>query len=192
MFLHWGRIGTLTGDSRIYEKRSAKTAIEFFEEKFLAQTGNEWDNRDHFKKLPGKYYMVELEGNEIIDEASNALVPAGVSIPKPVLGAAQACTLPEAVQDFVKLIFDADMMKKTMEGMNMDIQKMPLGKLSRRTINEVRSTHTHTHAHALNSRTYNTSLGLCGAHRASKPSQRRGCQQLEGRRADLRRQQSLL
>ena len=38
----------------------------------------------------------------------------------------------------VRLIFDADMMKKTMEGMSMDTQKMPLGKLSRRTINDVR------------------------------------------------------
>uniref|UniRef100_A0A669DU38 Poly [ADP-ribose] polymerase n=1 Tax=Oreochromis niloticus TaxID=8128 RepID=A0A669DU38_ORENI len=41
------------------------------------------------------------------------------------------CTLDEATQSLIKLIFSNDMFKEAMECMNLDIKKMPLGKLSK-------------------------------------------------------------
>ena len=64
-FASYGRVGVAhIGDSKIYQK-TEKTAIEAFEEKFIKFTGNKWEDRDRFKKKPGKYFMVELDdGNE--------------------------------------------------------------------------------------------------------------------------------
>jgi hypothetical protein len=57
----YGRVGTDIGDKKKYEKRSEKSAIETFSEKFFERTGVSWDDRNSFKKLPGKYAMVELD-----------------------------------------------------------------------------------------------------------------------------------
>ena len=40
------------------------------------------------------------------------------------------------VQDFVRLIFDQNMMKKTLESMNVDVTKMPLGKIKKSQIKD--------------------------------------------------------
>ncbi len=42
--------------------------------------------------------------------------------------------LPDQVQDFLKLIFNMQMMKKQMVEIGYDARKMPLGKLSKETV----------------------------------------------------------
>uniref|UniRef100_A0A8C1J4Q5 Poly [ADP-ribose] polymerase n=1 Tax=Cyprinus carpio TaxID=7962 RepID=A0A8C1J4Q5_CYPCA len=44
------------------------------------------------------------------------------------------CTLDEATQRLIRFIFDNDMFKEAMTSMNLDIKKMPLGKLSKQQI----------------------------------------------------------
>ncbi|XP_053152143.1 protein mono-ADP-ribosyltransferase PARP3 isoform X2 [Hemicordylus capensis] len=44
------------------------------------------------------------------------------------------CTLNKATQDLVSLIFSNDMFKEAMQTMNIDVKKMPLGKLSKQQI----------------------------------------------------------
>lgn len=49
-------------------------------------------------------------------------------------GATAKCTLPKETQSLVKLIFDNDMFKNAMKSMEIDVKKMPLGKLSKSQI----------------------------------------------------------
>ncbi|NXF06816.1 PARP3 polymerase, partial [Smithornis capensis] len=44
------------------------------------------------------------------------------------------CTLDKATQDLVSLIFSSDMFRDAMQNMNIDVKKMPLGKLSKQQI----------------------------------------------------------
>ncbi|KAM9655147.1 protein mono-ADP-ribosyltransferase PARP3 isoform 2-T2 [Morphnus guianensis] len=44
------------------------------------------------------------------------------------------CTLDKATQDLVSLIFSSDMFRDAMQTMNIDVKKMPLGKLSKEQI----------------------------------------------------------
>ncbi|XP_068014046.1 protein mono-ADP-ribosyltransferase PARP3 isoform X3 [Melanerpes formicivorus] len=44
------------------------------------------------------------------------------------------CTLDKATQDLVSLIFSSDMFRDAMQTMNIDVKKMPLGKLSKQQI----------------------------------------------------------
>lgn len=46
----------------------------------------------------------------------------------------EKCTLDKSTQSLIKLIFDHDMFKEAMANMEIDIKKMPLGKLSKSQI----------------------------------------------------------
>eukprot|EP00727_Mastigamoeba_balamuthi_P006585 m51a1_g2547 hypothetical protein (922) ;mRNA; f:294859-298552 len=142
-WIHWGRTGTYgQGDTRSYNGLGEQGAIERFREKFHDCTGVDWDDRQWFEKQPGKYFMVDLDdGNEAAAdlaeiearrEAKRAKVDpsaAAAAAPKD-----EAEVLDERVRSFVQLIFDPDMMKRQLEEMEVDIKKMPLGKISKTQI----------------------------------------------------------
>lgn len=47
------------------------------------------------------------------------------------------CSLDPVTQELVKLIFDNDMFRETMQRFDIDVKKMPLGKLSKTQIAKV-------------------------------------------------------
>lgn len=113
-------------------------AIKQFEKKFKDKSGHAWTNRlDPPKK--GKYTFIERNYEESSDEeedlpgagsrrASKASL-ASQSSSKPVESA-----LPRAVQGLMALIFNQDFFASTMLEMSYDANKLPLGKLSKRTL----------------------------------------------------------
>eukprot|EP00656_Telonema_subtile_P047814 TRINITY_DN5535_c0_g1_i3.p2 TRINITY_DN5535_c0_g1~~TRINITY_DN5535_c0_g1_i3.p2 ORF type:complete len:425 (+),score=95.24 TRINITY_DN5535_c0_g1_i3:1373-2647(+) len=96
-------------------------------------TGNHWDNRANFVKKSGKYSLVDQAADQDSDpeelEAMEGAQPETVLERIDSTAALSPCT-----QKLVMTIFDAKMMSASLQSMKIDSQKMPLGKLSRKTI----------------------------------------------------------
>lgn len=122
LFSAWGRIGTKIGDTSTSSYSSVDAAILAFQHSFFEYTGNKWGMP--FKKIPDKYSVVEVE---YCDADMNRQMELSSSIPS---------ELDQEVQDLMKIIFDVNAMKQTMIEFKLDMEKMPLGRLSRKQLEE--------------------------------------------------------
>eukprot|EP01112_Ceratiomyxa_fruticulosa_P015741 TRINITY_DN4671_c0_g1_i1.p1 TRINITY_DN4671_c0_g1~~TRINITY_DN4671_c0_g1_i1.p1 ORF type:complete len:930 (+),score=212.19 TRINITY_DN4671_c0_g1_i1:193-2982(+) len=139
-FIKYGRVGTDVGDQKTYEFRSEKGAIEEFEGKFYEKTGNRWSERGNFVKKGGKYFMVDLddgaeEEKVVLKRQKTEGESSGSSGPSAPIKKPES-ELDERVQNLMRLMFDTEMMKKTLVAMEVDIKKMPLGKISSKQIKQ--------------------------------------------------------
>uniref|UniRef100_A0A8C3VNE4 Poly [ADP-ribose] polymerase n=1 Tax=Catharus ustulatus TaxID=91951 RepID=A0A8C3VNE4_CATUS len=123
----WGRVGEV-GQSKLMPCASLEAAKKDFEKKFREKTKNSWATRENFIAQPGKYTLIEVQPGSGQEVEVALRVKAG----RP--GRVLPCTLDQATQDLVSLIFSSDMFKDAMQTMNIDVKKMPLGKLSKQQI----------------------------------------------------------
>lgn len=88
---------------------------------YADKTGNDFRNRNNFVKVPGRMYPIDVQydGGDELKESKYDNVPS---------------KLDPAVQKLIQLMFDVDTMKKTMMEFHIDMEKMPLGKLSLKQI----------------------------------------------------------
>lgn len=144
-FFKWGRIGGSAGSSTKTSPGSLNAAIASFEEKFLDKTGNSWKDRKAFVKKAGKYMILEMEADDKNSvsapqktEDDAELIPSYLD-PR-VQGPSLTCQMHRApcpdttFSDLVKLIFDVDMLTKQMMSLQIDVRKMPLGKISKQMV----------------------------------------------------------
>ncbi|KIH52282.1 PADR1 domain protein, partial [Ancylostoma duodenale] len=89
---------------------------------FLEKTGNAWKHKDNFTKQPGLMDLIETDFTEIEDVKTSDITPGSKT------------TLDPAIKDIILMIFDMEQLKKTMLGFQIDLDKMPLGKLSKKQI----------------------------------------------------------
>jgi len=115
-FIRYGRIGE-PGKSSIDTYQTNEEAKNAFEKQFKTKTGNNWSNKNSFIKKEGKYFLTET-----IYEVDKTAI---VEIKK------EPSKLNERVQQLIKFISDVESMKKTLIELNIDLKKMPLGKLSK-------------------------------------------------------------
>jgi poly [ADP-ribose] polymerase 1 len=128
VFRKWGRLGDDSiGGTKVTDYPMSSAAKREFEKTFKDKTGNEWKDRKSFKKVYGKFLPLEIDFSD-----DSVKAPDGSSLPTQGYTGA----LPAATQDFVRLVFDIKAMNDALKEMEIDTQKMPLGKLSRNTINE--------------------------------------------------------
>ena len=119
---------------------------------FLEKTGNNWEHRSHgFVKQPNKFYPLEID-------YSNTGEGEGEDSAVSLKGVGSQSLLHPAIQDLVRLFFDVENMKKAMMEfevcpscvniavrwcgsvcVQIDMKKMPLGKLSRRQMHSAYS-----------------------------------------------------
>ncbi|RWS28966.1 Poly [ADP-ribose] polymerase 1-like protein [Leptotrombidium deliense] len=125
VFRSWGRIGTDIGGNKVEKFKNKDDAIENFESVYLDQTGNEWTERKGAKKVPGKYYPIEISYKD--EKQVETKLEVGKSC------------LPLPVQELISLIFDVQKMREQMVEFNLDLNKMPLGKISKKQILEAYS-----------------------------------------------------
>ncbi|KAM9133876.1 protein mono-ADP-ribosyltransferase PARP3 isoform 2-T2 [Pangshura tecta] len=128
----WGRVGEV-GQSKLSTFPSLEAAKKDFEKKFREKTKNSWAERENFVAHPGKYTLIEVQhGAEEEQEVTVKLdsVDGGKRSKQRTL----PCSLDKATQELVSLIFSNDMFKEAMQTMNIDVKKMPLGKLSKQQI----------------------------------------------------------
>lgn len=128
----WGRVGEV-GQNKTSYFTDAASAKKDFEKKFKDKTKNNWSDRENFTAHAGKYTMIEVEHDDEEEDNGEAVVKVdtvdGVSKKK-----VKTCSLDKPTQDLMTLIFSSDMFKEAMQTMNLDIKKMPLGKLSKAQI----------------------------------------------------------
>ncbi|CAN9511699.1 unnamed protein product [Ophioblennius macclurei] len=125
----WGRVGE-SGQNKLTGFDSAEDAIKDFEKKFKDKTKNNWSDRDNFVSHSGKYTLIEVDGDQEAEVKIDMVDGKSARVVKNFL----PCTLDDPTQNLISFIFSNDMFKEAMEGMNLDIKKMPLGKLSKMQI----------------------------------------------------------
>ncbi|XP_047526673.1 poly [ADP-ribose] polymerase [Vanessa atalanta] len=119
LFRSWGRIGTPIGGNKVEECKTLNEAIEKFENLYMERTQNPWEERQNFVKMPESYYPIDMDYS---DEPA-----ASLQVDK-------QCSLHMSVQNLIQRIFNIDNMKKTLLEFELDTEKMPLGKLSKKQI----------------------------------------------------------
>jgi poly [ADP-ribose] polymerase 1 len=124
VFRGWGRIGTKVGDTKLEKFPSAESACDQFETLFQEKTGNMFNGGLPFQKVRGKYYPVEVDYDD--DEKVKKIVEKS-KIPS---------KLPPPTRDLVNMLFDINTMKQTMLEFELDLDKMPLGRLSKKQLQE--------------------------------------------------------
>lgn len=97
-----------------------ESAREAFEAQYEDKTGNYFGEKK-FVKHPGKYFKMDIDygDEEEVKKLTMSSIPSKLDTP---------------VQDLIKMLFDIDMMKKQMLEFHLDMDKMPLGKLSSKQI----------------------------------------------------------
>ncbi|KAF6073567.1 poly(ADP-ribose) polymerase 1 [Phyllostomus discolor] len=122
IFRSWGRVGTMIGSNKLEQMPSKEDAIEHFTKLYEEKTGNAWHS-ENFTKYPKKFYPLEIDYGQDEEAVKKLTVNPGTK-----------SKLPKPVQNLIKMIFDVESMKKAMVEYEIDLQKMPLGKLSKRQI----------------------------------------------------------
>ncbi|KAK9891936.1 hypothetical protein WA026_017419 [Henosepilachna vigintioctopunctata] len=120
VFRSWGRIGTTIGANKLEDFSSLHLAKSHFCRLYEEKSGNMWEDRHDFVKVPGRFYPIDVDYGE--DEVKNIDVTDAPS------------KLESSVANLMKLIFDVKQMKQTMLELELDTEKMPLGKLSKKQI----------------------------------------------------------
>eukprot|EP01130_Rhizamoeba_saxonica_P009154 TRINITY_DN3719_c0_g1_i5.p1 TRINITY_DN3719_c0_g1~~TRINITY_DN3719_c0_g1_i5.p1 ORF type:complete len:705 (+),score=155.07 TRINITY_DN3719_c0_g1_i5:287-2401(+) len=116
LFRKWGRVGTTIGGNTVNGPTDFYEVYQIFKEQYLDKTGNNWDERKKFEKMPGKYFPIQIdqESDDSEEEEEN-LMPS---------------FLDPRLQVVMKDIFDTSMMTRNMVSLGIDTQRMPLGKIS--------------------------------------------------------------
>jgi predicted DNA-binding WGR domain protein len=115
-FIRYGRIGEIGKLSEDIHTEN-KSAIVAFEKQFKLKTGNNWKDRKNFIKKEGKYFLTET----IYEVEKSAIMEIKQTASK----------LDTRVQQLIKFISDVETMNKSLIELNIDIKKMPLGKLGK-------------------------------------------------------------
>ena len=127
----WGRVGEL-GQSAMLGDGSIDRAQAEFMKKFKDKSGLTWENRMDPPKAK-KYTFIERNYEESDDEDDDN--PGKAPVVKKEETPVES-TLPESIQNLMTFIFNQQHFISTMASMSYDAQKMPLGKLSKRTLQE--------------------------------------------------------
>ncbi|KAF9310666.1 Poly [ADP-ribose] polymerase 2 [Podila horticola] len=131
IFCHWGRVGA-HGQTQVTHCGDINNAMKEFKKKFIAKSGNQWEDRDKFEKVPRKYFLLPPDDGDSDDEdeESSTKAESGVKKEHPI----PESKLHPKVQSLMGLIFNTQMMNRQMKELDYDADKMPLGKLAKSTI----------------------------------------------------------
>ncbi|KAK4317648.1 hypothetical protein Pmani_011270 [Petrolisthes manimaculis] len=121
VFRSWGRIGTVIGKDKLEEFEDLNDAMASFNEVYEEKTRNSFTAKE-FNKKPGSWYIMDIDYGQDDDTAIAPKVAGSKS------------KLAKPVQELVCLIFDVDTMKRSLVEFEIDVKKMPLGKLSKKQI----------------------------------------------------------
>lgn len=116
LFIRYGRIGE-SGRISHDSFASVNSAISKFERQFKSKTRNAWSDKDNFSPVKGKYHLCDIDYGDVDTEEE-----VKKEYPK--------SKLKKRVQEFISLVGDINQMKNTMMELDIDTEKMPLGKIS--------------------------------------------------------------
>lgn len=120
------QIGTKIGGKKC-ENNSLDVCIKEFENLYKEKTGNCWSDRDNFVKMPNKMQPIDID-HGVDEETADKILESNIE-----------SKLKKPVQNLMRLIFDVESMKRAMLEYEIDMDKMPLGKISKKQIQEAYS-----------------------------------------------------
>ncbi|RAO73675.1 uncharacterized protein BHQ10_009687 [Talaromyces amestolkiae] len=129
----WGRVGEL-GASALLGPTDFESAKKTFEKKFRDKSGLAWKDRLNDPK-PGKYSFVErdYEEDDPGAEEANAAKKNKKKTDENERPPPES-KLAKPIQEVVSLIFNQEYALNALQELNFDANKLPLGKLSKRTL----------------------------------------------------------
>ena len=83
LFRSWGRTGTTRGGTKV-EHMGIASAKAQFKELFLEKTGNSWDDRKQFVKIPNKFFPLEIDYTVAVPKTEGVTKGSRTQLPKPV------------------------------------------------------------------------------------------------------------
>lgn len=122
VFRAWGRTSTEIGDTTTNSFDTLDEARNFFDYYYEQKTGNVFGTE--FVKQPGLYYEIDIHYHRDELEAEKCEQSKVKS------------KLPVKVQNLIRLLFDEKLMNQMMIDFDLDVEKMPLGKISEKQIQE--------------------------------------------------------
>ncbi|KOM54401.1 hypothetical protein LR48_Vigan10g029300 [Vigna angularis] len=132
VYNRWGRVGVKGQDKIHGPYKSCESAIQEFEQKFLAKTKNAWSDRDSFVSYPKSYVWIEMDYSGKENESTVTENPGRALGKQPT-----ESKLEPRVAKFISLICNVSMMNQQMMEIGYNANKLPLGKLSKSTILKV-------------------------------------------------------
>uniref|UniRef100_A0A2P2HY51 Poly [ADP-ribose] polymerase n=1 Tax=Hirondellea gigas TaxID=1518452 RepID=A0A2P2HY51_9CRUS len=130
VWMRWGRVGANGQNCLKPFGTNLNQAKQVFSRKFSDKTRNDWDCRDEFEKVQGKYDLLHLDYSQ---EAENKVVSSdqvdGKKEKKELVS-----KLEEGVKMLVTLICNIKIMEEAVIEMKYDADKAPLGKLTKEQI----------------------------------------------------------
>lgn len=120
MFESRGRVGTSIGSHNLKNFSTIAEADKVFRGIFLEKTGNEFGVAN-FTKKAGKYYKVEVDIVPLSQEIKPNSVPTKLS---------------EPLYELMKLLFTGKVMKSTLLEFCLDLDAMPLGRITKAHVQE--------------------------------------------------------
>ncbi len=127
VFTRWGRIGN-KGTVKVLEFTNSASAVREFEKTFKTKTGNYWRQRNQFQKKTGKYFMSQIDYQDDEQEEVQDTKKPTSSIPD--------SKLDPRIRKLIELISNINIINYTMKEFNIDVKKMPLGKISKEQIEQ--------------------------------------------------------
>uniref|UniRef100_UPI00064D339B poly [ADP-ribose] polymerase 2 isoform X2 n=1 Tax=Jaculus jaculus TaxID=51337 RepID=UPI00064D339B len=125
VWMRWGRVGKVGQQSLVACSGDLNKAKEIFQKKFLDKTKNNWEDREKFEKVPGKYDMLQRDYAASTQDKDETKQEESLNAPmKP------ESQLHLRVQELIKLICNVQAMEEMMTEMKYDTKKAPLGKLT--------------------------------------------------------------
>jgi len=129
LWTKWGRVGASSPATNLQPCTSLQDAQTEFRKKFRSKTKNDWENRDNFTPIEGKYQLVEVQSQAAqlekcvqLENKRRALMRTAENFPMKA---------PAEVAELMRFVWDFDRMSRTLQEMNLDVEKCPLGQLSK-------------------------------------------------------------
>ena len=131
VFTRWGRVGMTGQCSTEGFGTDLQVAKDKFERKFYDKTQNDWEDRDDFVKVPGKYDMVSIdygedEKEELSKEELKKCQDSDEEMDQDV-----ESKLHKSLQSLIEFVSDIKAFESIMKEMKYDTKKAPLGKLTK-------------------------------------------------------------
>ena len=126
VYRRWGKVGDPLRNGKLCQSFHEKAAKAEFAKIFLERSGNTWTDycNDAFVQKPGFYHVLDVSYDVKIDnsDVKKKKKPAdSVKFSKPT-------------EQLLNLLFDQKRIKSTLLELEIDLKKLPLGKLSAATI----------------------------------------------------------
>ena len=121
-FIRYGRIGEI-GVILYKNFVSDHLAVTHFEKQYKSKTGNNWHDKNQFVKKDGKYHMATMDHADISLESESE-------------ESETEDQLDQEISYFLKVISNSSYMKKTLIQLEIDTDKMPIGKISQKQIDK--------------------------------------------------------